>query len=263
MRKKLSARVSLLRRFAGTGWGASAKTLRTAALSLVYSNAEYCAPVWCRSVHIRLIDSVINDALRIVTGCLRPTPSVYLPVLSGIQPAELRRQGATLSLANRSSLDPDHILHGQFHESQDVCRERLKSRRSFVPAARKLLDSLSEMDVRAAEWTNTKWDMEYSANALSLHAFIPKASSRPLGMGLPRAAWVKLNRLRSGVGRFCSSMYKWGLAPLANCECGASEQTADHIISQCPIHQAPRGMFGLMVLDDETRCWLKSLTVSI
>ena len=143
------------------------------------------------------------------------------------------------------------------------CRERLKSRRSFVPAARKLLDSLSEMDVRAAEWTNTKWDMEYSANALSLHAFIPKPSSRPLGMGLPRAAWVKLNRLRSGVGRFCSSMYKWGLAPLANCECGASEQTADHIISQCPIHRAPRGMFGLMVLDDETRCWLKSLTVSI
>ena len=112
LRKKLCARVSLLRRLAGTGWGASAKTLRTAALSLVYSTAEYCAPAWCRSVHIRLIDSVLNDALRIVTGCLRPTPSVYLPVLSGIQPAELRRQGATLSLANRSSLDPDHILHG-------------------------------------------------------------------------------------------------------------------------------------------------------
>ena len=107
----LCARVSLLRRLVGTGWGASAKTLRTAALSLVYSTAEYCALVWCRSVRIRLIDSVFNDALRIVTGCLRPTPSVYLPILSGIQPAELRRQGATLSLANRSYLDPDHILH--------------------------------------------------------------------------------------------------------------------------------------------------------
>ena len=114
LRKKLCARVSLLRRLVGTGWGASAKRLRTAALSLVYSTAEYCAPVWCRSVHIRLIDCVINDALRIVTGCLRPTPSVYLPVLSGIQPAKLRRQGATLSLANRSSLDPDHILHSSF-----------------------------------------------------------------------------------------------------------------------------------------------------
>ena len=184
-------------------------------------------------------------------------------MLSGIQPAELRRQGATLSLANRSYLDPDRILHGQLYGSQDARRERLKSRRSFVPAARKLLDSLSGMGVRAAEWTNTKWDMEYSKSTSALHAFIPKVSTRPLGMSLPRAAWVKLNRLRSGVGRFCSSMYKWGLAPYSNCECGATEQTADHIISHCPTHRSPREMVGLSVLDDETRCWLKSLSVSI
>ena len=71
LRKKLSTRVTLLRRLAGLGWGAGARTLRTAALSLVYSTAEYCAPVWCRSAHTRLIDSVLNDALRIVTGCLQ------------------------------------------------------------------------------------------------------------------------------------------------------------------------------------------------
>ena len=73
----------------GSGWGASPKTLRIATLSLVYSTAEYCAPIWCCSTHTRLIDSVLNDALRIVTGCLPPTPTDYLPVLSGIQPAEL------------------------------------------------------------------------------------------------------------------------------------------------------------------------------
>ena len=77
LRKKLSTRVTLLRRLAGSGWGAGAKTLRTAALSLVYSTAEYCAPVWRRSAHTRLIDSVLNDALRIVTACLRPTPTDY------------------------------------------------------------------------------------------------------------------------------------------------------------------------------------------
>ena len=75
------------------------KTLRITTLSLVYSTAEYCAPVWCRSAYSRLIDSVLNDALRIVNGCLRPTPTDHLRVLSGIQPAELRRRGATLSLA--------------------------------------------------------------------------------------------------------------------------------------------------------------------
>ena len=40
LRKKLTTRVALLRRLAGSGWGAGAKTLRTASLSLVYSTAE-------------------------------------------------------------------------------------------------------------------------------------------------------------------------------------------------------------------------------
>ena len=129
LRKKLSTRVSLLRRLAGSGWGAGAKTLCTAALSLIYLTAEYCAPAWCRSAHTRLIDRVLNDALCIVTRCLRPTPTDNLPVLSGIQPAELRRQRATLSLTNRSSLDPGHILHGQLTEPRAGSKERLKSRR--------------------------------------------------------------------------------------------------------------------------------------
>ena len=94
-----------------------AKTLRIAVLFLIYSTAEYSAPAWCRSAHTRLIDSILNDALRIVTGCLRPTPMNNFSVFSGIQPAELRRQEAPLSLANCSSLGPGHILHGQLTES--------------------------------------------------------------------------------------------------------------------------------------------------
>ena len=48
-----------------------------------------------------------------------------------------------------------------------------------------------------------------------------------------------------------------------NCECGASEQTADHVLTACPIHRAPHGARGLTVLDDETRCWLNDITASI
>ena len=53
---------------------------------------------------------------------------------------------------------------------------------------------------------------------------------------------------------FSSSMYKWGLAPSSNCECSATKQTADPIISACPILQAPRGVAGLTVLNDDNRC---------
>ena len=147
LRKKLSSRVALLRRLVGSGWGAGAKTLRIATLSLVYSTSEYCAPVWCRSALTLLIDSVLNDALRIVTGCLRPTPTNHLPILSGIQPAELRRLGATLSLAHRRSLDPDHILYGFLSGYSDTRQVRLRSRRPFVPTARNLLDNLARLGI--------------------------------------------------------------------------------------------------------------------
>ena len=193
----------------GSRWGAGAKTLHIATLSLVYSTAEYCAPVWCRSAHTHLIDSVMNNALRIVTGCLRPTSTDHLPVLSGIQPAELRRMGTTLSLAYRGSLDPNHILYGVLSGSSDTRQVRLRSRRSFVPIARNLLDNLARLGIRASEWTNHKWKTEYCENASRLRAFVPKTGARPVVMGLPRVAWVKFNRLRTGVGRLHSSMHKW------------------------------------------------------
>ena len=262
LRKKLFTCVTLLRRLVGSGWGTGAKILRIATLSLVYSTSEYCAPVWCRSAHTRLIDSVLKDALHIVSGCLRPTPTDHLPVLSGIQPAE-RRMGETLSLAHRGSLDPDHILYGLLSGSSDTRQMRLRSRRPFAPGARNLLDNLARLGIRASEWTNHKWKAEYYEGASRLRAFVSGTGARSVGMDLPRATWVKLNRLRTGVGRFHLSMHKWGLAPSPNCECGASEQTADHVLTVCPIHWAPHGARDLTVLDDETRCWLNNTNASI
>jgi len=48
--------------------------------------------------------------LRIVTGCLRPTPTDNLPILASMQPAELRRKRATLSVGRRA-MEPGHLLH--------------------------------------------------------------------------------------------------------------------------------------------------------
>ena len=126
LHKKLSSHVTLLRQLVGLGWGAGAKTLRIATLSLVYSTAEYCAPVWCCSAHTCLIDSVLNDALCIVTEFLHPTPTDHLPVLSGIQPADLHQLEVTLSLAHHGSLDPNYILYGLLSGSSDTRQARLR-----------------------------------------------------------------------------------------------------------------------------------------
>jgi len=120
--KKWTSRVALLRRLAGSRWGAAVTTLWTASLALVHSTAGYCAPVWCRSAHTRLIDPATNDTLRTVPGCLHPTPADNLPTLTGIQPAERRRKGATLSLARRPT-EPIHLGRNARH---------LKSRHPFA-----------------------------------------------------------------------------------------------------------------------------------
>jgi len=88
-----------------------------------------------------------------------------------------------------------------------------------------------------------------------LRSFIPDTGTYPQNDPL-RRAWVRLNRLRTGVGRFRSCLYKWGMASSAACECDAEEQTVDHVVLQCPIHRPSRGLHGLMVLDDETTEWL-------
>ena len=185
-----------------------------------------------------------------------------LPVLSGIQPAELR-QGSDTLLGLSWISETRSSLVWSVKWVLRYSPARLRSRRPFVPGARNLLDNLARLGIRASEWTNHKWKTEYCEGASRLRAFVPETGARPVGMGSPRVAWVKLNRLRTGVGRFHSSMHKWGLAPSPNCECGASKQTADHVLTACPIHRAPHGARGLTVLDDETGCWLNDITASI
>ena len=116
-----------------------------------------------------------------------------------LQPAELRRQVATLSLARRSCLNPGHILHDQLTESQAASKKRLKSRYPIVPATRILLHNLSTLGFRTAQWKNLAWDTEYSKNTSALCVYISKVSTTPIGMSLTRTAWVKLNRLGTGV----------------------------------------------------------------
>ena len=87
-------------------------------------------------------------------------------------------------------------------------KERLRSRRPFVPAARKVFNKSSKLSIRAAQRLDYKWDMKYSEDQSDLLLVLPRPIAKPLGMSLPRPAWVRLNRLCTGVGRFQSFKHK-------------------------------------------------------
>jgi len=92
------------------------------------------------------------------------------------------------------------------------------------------LISLSNNNIRAAQWVEYQWNVEWTDSPTRLRIFNPDTGTHPPGMTLPKRAWVRLNRLCTGVGRFRSCLHTWGMASSA-CECGAEEQTVDHVVS--------------------------------
>jgi len=143
--------------------------------------------------------SSINDALLTVTGCLHPTPSENLPVLPGIQPPELRRNGAALSLA-RSATETGNLLHSVLTCPPCWNARCLKLRHPFVFTVQ--LVNSSENNGSAGFCADHLWNAVLLDNTTRLRTFITDASTHLPGMALPRTAWEMLNRLCTGVGRF-------------------------------------------------------------
>ena len=67
------ARNITFQKLANTNWGTNARTIRTTALALCFSSAEYASLGWSRSSHASKIDAVLKAARRAISGCLRPT----------------------------------------------------------------------------------------------------------------------------------------------------------------------------------------------
>ncbi|KAJ3592921.1 hypothetical protein NHX12_005259, partial [Muraenolepis orangiensis] len=109
VKAKVTSRVALIRRLAGTTWGASAKTLRISTQALVFSAAEYCAPVWSRSPHARKVFALVLgdegvDGAAVFAG---PDQNLY-PGPTGVwaMGARLLNPAAHLLVARQDLLHP-------------------------------------------------------------------------------------------------------------------------------------------------------------
>ncbi len=248
---KVEPRINLIRKLAGSAWGADTKVLRTTTLALVYSVAEYGAPVWIASAHTHHIDVALNKALRIITGSITSTPIEWLSVLANIEPPQIRR---TKIFVRQWVKQLDQINLPIHTDLNDLPTSRLISRKPPWSTWSRIASPYRP---------DMEWNYKWRESRVRNHELIDNPSVKVPGYELPRKAWVPLNRIRTGHGNCNHFLHLWNLVSSARCDCGALNQTMSHIVNDCPIRKFSGGIEGLNRLDDGSIEWLNELDLDI
>ena len=231
VKAKTAARNNVLRKLANSKWGTHPSTIKTIALALCYSTAEYACPVWERSAHAHKVDPVLNDACRAITGCLQPTNVENLYLLAGIAPPAVRRSVSAQREREKQVNDNRHPLHGH-----NLPRKRLKSRNRRTDP----------------EPTHSQIG-EWSQHLQSVPHRLPQTPSECLASGASGTwtEWICLNRLRTKMGRCKHNLRKWKYTDKddTTCDCKEADQTMEHLL-ECPLLRQTCSLDDLMVYND-------------
>ncbi|KAI5739816.1 hypothetical protein M8J77_023748 [Diaphorina citri] len=212
---KVTSRNNLMKKLTNTSWGAKPHVLRTSALALSFSAAEYAAPAWKNSPHAKEVDIALNEAGRIVSGCMQPTPLVKIYPILGIAPPPIRRTVAAEAERAKQLNDRRHLMF-----NQTPGNKRLRSRKSFLHTTNPLLCSPQERKEQL-------WKESLQPDPP------PDLKENPAtGFDLPFTTWRSLNRLRTGVSRCRENLVRWGYAQEEENKCDCGEiQNHSHLLN--------------------------------
>ncbi|KAI5732205.1 hypothetical protein M8J77_023312 [Diaphorina citri] len=249
---KLKSRNNIIQKLCGSKWGSSSHVLRTSALSLVYSAAEYCAPVWMNCKHTNLIDVQLNQSMRLITGSIKPTPTFWLPTLSNIPPPKLRRESALYREYEKICANENLPIH---LDMEDIQINRLKSRNPPLATA---------ISMQSGTFNLTEaWKDTWERNCPALYKELPCIFTPPPGFDMKRKVWVTLNRIRTNTGKCAYSLHQWGKLESAACDCGAEQQTIQHIVAECPSRRYTGSLGDFLHANESVIKYIEELDIDI
>ena len=91
LKEKARRRLQLIKRLATTTWGANKETLRQLYLGYVRSSLEYALPIQsvARKTMTTSLETVQNQALRLVCGGMRNTPTAACEIDARVEPLDI------------------------------------------------------------------------------------------------------------------------------------------------------------------------------
>ena len=104
LKTKANRRLKLLKKLSGTDWGSDKRTLRNLYLGYVRSALEYGAALMttCSKANQGTLDKIQNNALRLINGGMRSTPTAACEIHANVEPLSKRREKAALELYEKT-----------------------------------------------------------------------------------------------------------------------------------------------------------------
>jgi ribonuclease HI len=133
---KARRKLAIMRKLAGTSWGANENILKRVYQGAVRPHLEYGSSAWSTTAktHQQSLDRVQNQALRIITGSMRSTPIKAMEDITATQPLSQRRDAKVMIQAEKFKCLPAHPMKQRM---QNLTKNRLK-RSSFLHESKKL-----------------------------------------------------------------------------------------------------------------------------
>jgi len=130
--------------------GISACTLCSLALSLCFSIAVYCCPVWSWSSYTRSVDSALSGIMRVITDCA----TQRLPMLTNIAPLGLRCKATAndmpTNIAIQTGLLGDHT--DTFHHNDFLWDDQVLSETATVGLNTQWEEDCGQLQLWSCTW---------------------------------------------------------------------------------------------------------------
>ena len=130
IRKKADKRLNLVKHLASSNWGADKNTLRSLYLGYTRSIMDYNIVLQniCSKNTKESLDKVQNQALRLICGGMRSSPTAACEISANVEPLEKRRKKAALELYERAKrMDPSHPCRNLVDKWKGLSRLHQKS----------------------------------------------------------------------------------------------------------------------------------------
>nr|KAG5696480.1 hypothetical protein BaRGS_016519 [Batillaria attramentaria] len=129
-------RLAIMKKLAGTDWGADERILKRLYTGRVRPVVEYGTPAWASAAKSNLdhLNKIQNQAQRIITGAMRSTPIQKMEEITGLQSLEDRRETKILIQAAKFKRLENHPMNNRMSRPT---KGRLK-RGSFIHQSRRL-----------------------------------------------------------------------------------------------------------------------------